>query len=79
MKYIILVLWFTFCLGLSLIPETIMYLVYHAIHPASELTRVIVLCAFWLVGSGVCVGFAALGIYLGLWGIVGASSRKQLL
>lgn len=66
------------CVGIAIIPETIMYLVYHAIQPGSDIARVILLAAFWIVGSGVCVGFAALGIYLALTIVVATSTQRQL-
>lgn len=63
-KFIAILLITLFCLSVALIPEAVMWGTYRLIHPTTELARIIVLVGFWLVGSGVCIGFAALGVVL---------------
>lgn len=64
LKVLFAILVTIFCIALGLIPEVVMYTVYSLISPESELTRVLVLLAFWLTGFGVCVGFAILAFML---------------
>lgn len=52
------------CLGIAVLPELAMWMLYGIIHPETEVARLIVLIAFWLGGSGVCIGFAMLAFAL---------------
>lgn len=59
--------WITgFCatLAIAVIPETIMYFIYHSIQPQTELGKIIMFLAFWLGGAGACVGFAVVAFIL---------------
>ena len=48
--------------AIALIPEMVMYFLYHLVQPESDLTRVLTLMAFWLGGGGLCVLLGFLGI-----------------
>lgn len=58
-----------FCIGISITPEVGMYYSWGLISPQSELTRVLLIIAFWFGGAGLCVGFGALGFWLWIVGI----------
>jgi hypothetical protein len=57
------------CAILALWPEFAMYIAWHLINPESELTRILLVCAFWFGGASLCVGFGALGLYMWIHGI----------
>lgn len=71
MKAIAVTLITLFCLGLAVCPELAMYWSWNLIQPESELTRILLIIAFWFGGAGFCVGFGALCFYL--WLIMVAS------
>lgn len=50
------------CAAIAFIPEMIMYGLYGILNPTGELTRIIVLLAFWSLGGGVCVAFGLIGV-----------------
>jgi hypothetical protein len=50
----------------AFIPEIAMYFIYNLIAPQSDLTRILLLVAFWFGGIGLCVLFGALGVLLAM-------------
>lgn len=63
-KFLYAIIATVFCIALGLIPEAIMYGVYSLINPTTELVRILVLCAFWFGGAGLCVAFATIAFLL---------------
>jgi len=68
-KALFLVLSTLACLILALLPEGVMYAIYHVIQPQTDLTRVLLLVAFWFGGAAFCLGFGALALFIWLLAI----------
>lgn len=64
-KWVTFLIWMigTIVVGmLMLVPEAVMYFLYHLIEPASSLERILVFGLFWFGGGGICVLFFFLGV-----------------
>jgi hypothetical protein len=73
LKLIFGLFWTALCVTIALIPEIIMYNVWHLIEPTTTIEKILVMALFWMGGGGLCILFAVLGI--GLWGAM----MKELL
>ena len=61
LKFLIWILGLVVIWAFAMIPEAVMYGLYHLVQPESDVTRVLTLCAFWIGGGGFCVILAIVG------------------
>jgi len=53
-----------FCVGIALIPETVMYFVWSLISPQTVIEKILMLVIFWFGGIGLCIAAIMLAIFI---------------